>query len=223
MSRLFLPSAWREESAMGQLFLFTVNLAKSMFLDYAILVIVLSAIVVSLLYTFITGISPVSSSFQSRKNIIRTVAPDQEGFIYELGAGWGAVAFPLARRCPDATVVAYELSPLPWLFLKVRTLLFGPRNLKVFRRDFLKDNLSKASLVVCYLYPGAMEKLSPKLIQELKPTARVISNTFEIPAWTPSLIQNLEDVMCPQIFYYTMDSAVTNIHQSIEILAAMIV
>jgi hypothetical protein len=194
-----------------------------MILDYAVLVIVLSAIVVSLIYTFITGISPVSSSFQSRKNIIRTVAPDQEGFIYELGAGWGAVAFPLARRCPDATVMAYELSPLPWLFLRIRTLLLGPRNLKVFRRDFHKDNLSKASLVVCYLYPGAMEKLSSKLILELKPTARVISNTFEIPAWTPSLIQNLEDVMCPQIFYYTMDSAVMGIQQTIDILAAMIV
>ena len=193
-----------------------------MFWDYAILVIVLSAIAVSLLYTFITGISPVSSSRQSRRNIIREVAPDQDGFIYELGAGWGAVAFPLARRCPHATVVAYELSPLPWLFLKVRTLLFGPRNLKIFRRDFLKDNLAKASLVVCDLYPGAMEKLASKLTLELQPTARVISNTFEIPAWTPSLVQNLEDVMCPQIFYYTMDSAVTGIQQSIAILTSII-
>jgi hypothetical protein len=42
-----------------------------------------------------------------------------------------------------------------------------------------------------------MEKLSAKLLFELKPDAKVISNTFEIPAWTPTLIQNLEDVMCP--------------------------
>jgi len=168
-----------------------------MFFDYLILVLVLGVIVVSLLYTFITGISPVSSSLQSRKKIIRTVPPDQEGYIYELGAGWGAMAFPLARRCPEATVVAYELSPVPWLFLKVRALFFGPRNVKILRRNFLGDNLAKASLVVCYLYPGAMEKLSAKLLFELKPDAKVISNTFEIPAWTPTLIQNLEDVMCP--------------------------
>lgn len=193
-----------------------------MYFDYLILVLVLGSIAVSILYTFITGISPVSSTFQSRKKIVKTISPDEQGLIYELGAGWGALAVPMARRCPEATVVAYELSPAPWLFLKVRTMLLGPRNLKVVRRNFLKEDLSKASLVVCYLYPGAMEKLSGKLVVELKPSARVISNTFEIPVWTPSVIQNLEDIMCPQIFHYKMDSAITSIHQFIDILASLL-
>ena len=58
---------------------------------------------------------------------------------------------------------------------------------------------------------------------ELKPSTKVISNTFEIPTWTPTLVQSLEDVMCPQIFHYKMDSAITSIHQFIDILAAMII
>ena len=132
------------------------------------------------------------------------------------------MAFPMARRCPEATVIAYELSPLPWLFMKIRALFFGQPNLQILRRNFLKDNLSQASLVVCYLYPGAMEKLSSKLVIELKPTARVISNTFEIPAWTPTAIQTLEDVMCPEIFYYKMDSAIISLHQFIDVVALMI-
>ena len=119
--------------------------------------------------------------------------------------------------------MAYEISPVPWFFMKIRAFILGPRNLKVVRRNFLKEDLSKASLVVCYLYPGAMEKLSSKLIMELKPGAQVISNTFEIPTWTPSVIQTLEDVMCPQIFYYKMERAVTSIHQLIDILYSMIV
>ena len=192
-----------------------------MFIDYFILALVITGIAVSLLYSLITGISPVSSSLQSRKNIIAAVPPGQEGFIYELGAGWGALAFPLARRCPGATVVAYELSPFPWLFLKVRALFFGPRNLKIVRRDFLKDDLSKGALVVCYLYHGAMAKLSAKLVMELKPSATVISNTFAIPAWTPSMVQNLEDVMCPQIFYYKMESVIAGIQQFVNIVAAI--
>ena len=114
------------------------------------------------------------------------------------------MAFPLARRCPEAEVVAYELSPVPWLFMKAWALFFGPRNLKIVRRNFFKDDLGKASLVVCYLYPGAMTKLSSKLAHELKLSAKVISNTFEIPTWTPSVIQKLDDVMCPKIFHYKM-------------------
>ena len=171
-----------------------------MFFDYLILGLVLYAIVVSLLYTCITGISPVSSTFKSRKKIIRAISSDQEGFIYERGAGWGAMAFPLARRCPEATVVAHELSPIPWLYLRVFALLFGPENLIIRRRNFLKDNLSKASLVVCYRYPGAMVKLSSKLVMELKPGAKVTSNTFEMPAWSTTLIQNPEDIMYHRYF-----------------------
>ena len=57
---------------------------------------------------------------------------------------------------------------------------------------------------------------------ELKPSAKVISNTFEIPSWTPTVIQNLEDVMCPQIFYYKMKTAVTSIQQDIDILPTII-
>ena len=193
-----------------------------MFFDYLILALVLSAIVVSFFYSFVTGISPVSSTFKSRKKIIRTLNPDQQGHIYELGAGWGALAFPLARRCPEATVVVYELSPVPWTFLKIRAFLFGPRNLRIVRRNFLKYDLSKAALVVCYLYPGAMAKLSAKLIFELKPGAKVISNTFEIPTWTPTVIQNLEDVMCPQVFHYKMNTAITSIHQFIDILSTTV-
>ena len=194
-----------------------------MYFEYIMLVLVLSGIVLCLYYSLLTGISPVSSTFKSRKKIIKTVSPTQEGFIYELGAGWGALAFPLARRCPESKVVAYELSPVPWLFLKLRAFLFGPRNLKIERRNFMKDDLSKASLVVCYLYPGAMVKLSSKLGAELHPGARVISNTFEIPDWAPTAVLNLEDVMCPQVFYYKMDSAIISIQQSIDIMTTMIV
>jgi len=193
-----------------------------MFFDYTILVLVVAGIALSLLYSLITGISPVSSTFQSRKKIVKAISPKQKGFIYELGAGWGALAFPLARRCPESKVVAYELSPVPWIFLKLRAFLLGPRNLKIARRNFLKEDMSKASLIVCYLYPGAMAKLSSKLVMELNPCAKVISNTFEIPNWTPTAIQSLEDVMCPQVFFYEMGSVLAGIQQFNEIFTTMI-
>ena len=194
-----------------------------MFFHYLILFLVLSGIFLSLLYCWLTGISPVSSTFKSSRSIINAVSPKQQGVICELGAGWGRLAFSLARRCPKSKVVAYELSPVPWMFLKMRAFLFGPRNLKIKRRIFFEDDLSKASLVVCYLYPGAMAKLSTKLMLELQPNAEVISNTFEIPKWTPVAIKSLEDVMCPQVFYYKMNSAVTSIHQFIDFLSVLIV
>ena len=63
-----------------------------MFFDYLILALVLTGVTVSLVYCLITGISPVSSTWKSRKKMIKSVSRDQDGYIYELGAGWGALA-----------------------------------------------------------------------------------------------------------------------------------
>jgi hypothetical protein len=84
-----------------------------MFFYYLILFLVLSGIFLSLLYCWLTGISPFSSTFKSSRCIINAVSPEQQGIICELGAGWGRLAFSLARRCPKSRVVAYELSPVP--------------------------------------------------------------------------------------------------------------
>lgn len=192
-----------------------------MFFDYLILFLIIGGIAVSLAYCCITGISPVSSTLKSRKEIIKSISRDQTGYIYELGAGWGALAFPIARRCPKAKVVAYELSPVPWLFMKIRAMIFRQPNLRITRRNFLRDDLGKASLVVCYLYPGAMAKLSAKLAKELATGSRIISNTFELPAWTPSVIKNLEDIMCPQIFYYRFETAFSSVKELLNALAIL--
>ena len=189
-----------------------------MFFDYLILVFVLSGVAISLVYCLITGISPVSSTRKSRKKMIKTISRGQDGYIYELGAGWGALAFPVAKRCPRATVIAYELSPIPWLFMKLRATVFGPQNLVLKRRNFLKDDLSRASLILCYLYPQAMTKLSAKLAKELEPKTQVICNTFELPAWVPSAVANLEDVICPQIFFYKLETAFSSVRELLDIL-----
>jgi len=173
-----------------------------LFLNSLFFSLFVAGLVVTFIYCYITGISPVSSSWTSRKAILRLTDRNQKGTINELGAGRGALAFPLARRCKTAEVVAYELSPAPWLFMKIWKFLFGPSNLTILRRNFLKANLSSSALVVCYLYPQAMAKLSIKLKKELLSNVTIISNTFELPSWSPSLVEPLEDVMCTQVLVY---------------------
>jgi precorrin-6B methylase 2 len=170
--------------------------------EIILLVLVIAGICISLVYCAITGISPVSSSRLSRKTMVAEVPADTEGVICELGAGWGALAFPLARKCKKATVIAYELSPVPWLFMWIIKTVFMVDNLVILRRNFLKKNLADADIIVCYLHPQAMKKLASKLVEELSPTATVICNTFELPGWQPSIIEKLEDLMCPEVFIY---------------------
>jgi hypothetical protein len=172
--------------------------------EYLLFVCVYLGLAVTVVYCVVTGITPVSSTRSSRKAIFASLPTNPQGIIFELGAGWGSLAFPLARRYPRNRVVAFELSPVPWLFMNLRWLFTQPSNLVIHRRNFLKADLSAAGIIVCYLYPRAMERLAPKLKKELHADTLVISNTFEIPDWTPDEVKNLEDTMCPNIFIYQM-------------------
>ena len=132
-----------------------------------ILAAVLSVIAVLLFYTVVTGISPVPTTPRVRTALLSLLPPTVDGRIYELGAGWGGLAVALARRFSTNQVVAIELSPLPWLFLVVRTALFPVPNLEIRRANFHRVPIEDAGLVACYLFPRGMRALRPKFRKEL--------------------------------------------------------
>ena len=149
-----------------------------------------------------TGISPMPSSGRAIQQVLQFVVPPRPGSIYELGAAWGGLAVPLARAFPDRRIIAYELSTIPWLFLSLRVRVSGLKNIEVVRRDFFRDDLSKAAIVVCYLHPKSMVRLSTKLRSELTPGTVVVSNTFALPGWAPEQTSQLTDLYRTKIYRF---------------------
>ena len=155
-------------------------------------------------YALRTGITPMPTSRRVKAAMLELVPDDFEGTIVELGSGWGTLAVAFARRYPGCGVLAYELSPLPWLFSRLWCAVAALPNLRVHRADFHGARLHGAGLVVCYLFPGAMERLRPKLEAELTPGALVLSNTFAMPGWRPLAVGEAEDVHHSKVYLYRM-------------------
>jgi len=124
------------------------------------------------------------------------------GPVYELGSGWGGLAWVLAGRYPAAPVRGFEISLLPWAYSAVRLSFGGPQNLSFRLKDFNKADLSDAALVVCYLPGPAMDNLKPKLEAELKPGALVLSNTFALRGWEPIDVRTAPDVHASRVYLY---------------------
>jgi hypothetical protein len=51
--------------------------------------------------------------------------------------------------------------------------------------DLFQADIHEASAVTLFLLPGINLKLRPKLLAELKPGTRVVSNTFDMSDWKP--------------------------------------
>jgi hypothetical protein len=140
-----------------------------------------------------------------RQVVLATLPESFEGDVHELGAGWGGLALALADKYPSARVVAWEASLVPALFLRLRLALSPRRNLVVLRRDFFEAaDLSRAGLVVCYLWTGAMSRLKEKFDAELRDGAVVVSHTFGLRGWDADDTRHAPDVYRTPVYRYRM-------------------
>jgi precorrin-6B methylase 2 len=173
-----------------------------MSMEFLVLFAVLVVIALILAGTVWTGVPPMPTSAAVRSCMFDLVRGQSPGTVYELGAGWGGLAVALARRFPDARVVALEASPLPWAVCRMRAALFGPKNLDVRFADVLRADLADADLAVCFLCPPAMAKLAPRLETALNPGALVLSNAFALPGWTPLREVRVDDLHRSAVYLY---------------------
>jgi hypothetical protein len=174
---------------------------------YQILIIILFILLflgfVSIVYwSYKNGISPMPTSSKVKRTIFKALPTEVSGPIYELGSGWGTLAFPLAAHYPSHPIEAYESSPIPYFFSKARWFLKRHPNLHLHKKDFFTVSLKDASLIVCYLYPGAMRRLKDKFEQELPSNCLVITNTFSIPGWNPIAILESSDIYHTKVYVY---------------------
>ena len=172
--------------------------------ELGVLALAIAALASIVWSTLRLGISPMPTSPAVRRVVLAEVPVDQQGEIHELGAGWGSLAFPLARRCPGATVIAWEASWVPWLFCRLRRALGGPTNLVLRRADFHDADLRQARVVTAYLWTGAMTRLGPKFDAELAADACVISHTFAWPGRTPARTTRADDLYRTPVYRYEL-------------------
>lgn len=171
-----------------------------------ILFFVLAVLGLSLVWsTFRYGISPMPTSPKVKNILLKELPETFTGTIYELGSGWGTLAFSLAEKYPQAQVIGYEISLVPYLFARFRNFLNPQKNLFFKRLDFIKCDLSGAQFYVCYLYPGAMAKLSDKLSREAPPGSFLASHTFALPGQKPVRTIAIHDLYHTPIYFYLLN------------------
>ena len=102
----------------------------------------------------------------------------------DLGSGNGAVVIEAALQ--GARAIGIEINPFLTWYAKKRARRAGVQNRATFiRQNFKRYSLENADVVFLYLLPKTTRELREKLSRELKPEARVVSNTFQIPEWEP--------------------------------------
>jgi hypothetical protein len=164
-----------------------------LFLLFIILLIVISSLKI--------GISPMPSSKKVANTILELAKVEKEKIIIDLGSGFGSLAIYLASNIPDKKVIAYELSLIPFLISLFLKKLFNIKNLEIYRKDFLNEEL-KGCVLVCYLFPKGMKNLEDKIFDETINT-KIISSTFSFRNIKERGVYKVDDIFKTPIYYYS--------------------
>lgn len=71
----------------------------------------------------------------------------------------------------------------------------GVENLVRFEeKDPFDADIHEATVVTLFLLPTVNLRLRPKLLRDLKPSTRVVSNTFDMGDWKPEKEDSIGDV-----------------------------
>jgi len=89
--------------------------------------------------------------------------------------------------------VGIDIDPARIAEAKANAKKAAVENLVEFEEnDLFQADIHEASVVTLFLLSSVNLKLRPKLIGELKPGTRIVSNTFEMGDWQPDKELTLE-------------------------------
>lgn len=109
--------------------------------------------------------------------------------IIDLGCGDGKVIFAVAKK--GFSVEGVEINPILVRRCKKRIKQLGLDKLvTVSRASFWNIDFSKYDLIFLYGTSYIMERLEKKLLEELRPSSRVVSNRFQFPNWKADQTEN---------------------------------
>lgn len=110
---------------------------------------------------------------------------DSTDIIYDLGCGDGRIVITAAKKY-GASGVGVDIDPNRILEANESAIKEGVTDkVKFIEQDLFEVDFSSASVVTLYLLPYVNLKLRPKLLAQLKPGTRVVSNEFDMGDWKP--------------------------------------
>lgn len=123
--------------------------------------------------------------------------------VIDLGSGDGRIPIRAASRF-DARSIGVEIDPELVARSKANARAAGVEHLVEFRQeDAMTTDLSDATVVTLYLLSSSNARLRPRLQEQLRPGARIVSHAFSMgPDWPADRIDRFTSAAGDQVTLY---------------------
>jgi SAM-dependent methyltransferase len=121
-------------------------------------------------------------AIQSMLKLANVKQPD---LVYDLGCGDGRIVMAAGKEY-GAQGVGIDINPQRFQEPKENARKAEVENLVSFEEnDLFQADIHEASVVTLFLLESVNMRLRPKLLNDLKPGTRIVSNRFDMGHWKP--------------------------------------
>lgn len=122
---------------------------------------------------------------QAVQEMLKLAGVTSNDVVYDLGCGDGRIVIAAAKDF-GARAVGIDINPDRIREAKENARKAGVENLVRFEEnDLFKADIREATVVTLFLLNTVDLQLRPKLLADLKPGTRIVSNTFKMGDWNP--------------------------------------
>jgi len=154
-----------------------------------------SCVVATLLSVFVAGQNPppqrlpdvpyVPTTDAAVDAMLKLANIKPSDVVYDLGCGDGLIVIAAAKKY-GTRGVGVDIDPVRIREANENAKKAGVEKLVRFEeKDLFQADIHDANVVMLFLLNSVNLKLRPKLLQELKPGTRIVSNTFDMGDWKP--------------------------------------
>lgn len=123
--------------------------------------------------------------------MLRLAGAGPADLVADLGSGDGRIVIAAAREL-GARGLGIELDPGLVEKSRENARAAGVADrVRFVQGDVLLADISQASVVTVYLLPQLMQRLQPRLLDELQPGSRIVSHAFAMSGWKPDRYESL--------------------------------
>src|SRR6266567_4474203 len=127
----------------------------------------------------------VPTTEEAVKAMLKLADVKKTDIVYDLGCGDGRIVIAAAKDF-EARGVGIDINPVRIGEAKENAKKAGVESLVRFEEnDLFQADIHGASVVTIFLLTDINLKLRPKLLRELQPGIRLVSNTFDMGDWKP--------------------------------------
>ncbi len=127
----------------------------------------------------------VPTSEKAVQEMLKLAAVIKSDVVYDLGCGDGRIVIAAAKY-HGARGVGIDIDPVRIKEARENARKAGVEgSVRFEENDLFRSDIREATVVTLFLLPYINLKLRPKLLKDLKPGTRIVSNTFNMGDWKP--------------------------------------